>query len=45
MGKTPPLELRQTIAAIFWRHNNRAKWRAVPSELNPWWRAAQLFMR
>lgn len=44
-GKTPPKDLRQTIAAIFWRHNNGAKWRAVPTELGPWWRAAQLFIR
>ena len=44
-GKTPPHELRQTIAAIFWRHGNGAKWRAIPAELGPWWRAAQLFIR
>ncbi|MGH9477533.1 MAG: IS5 family transposase [Terriglobales bacterium] len=44
-GKTPPVELRQTIAAIFWRHQNGAKWRSVPRELGPWWRAAQLFIR
>jgi len=44
-GKTLPQELRQTIAAIFWRHRNGARWRAIPSELGPWWRAAQLFIR
>ena len=44
-GKTLPHELRQTIAAIFWRHGNGAKWRAIPAELGPWWRAAQLFIR
>ena len=44
-GKTPPKELRQTIAAIFWRHGNGAKWRAIPERLGPWWRAAQLFIR
>ena len=31
--------------AILWRHENGAKWRAVPAELGPWWRAAQIFIR
>ena len=33
-GKTPPQDLRRTIAAILWRHQNGAKWRstATPSE-------------
>ena len=44
-GKTPPKELRRTMSAIFWRHQNGAKWRAVPPELGPWWLAAQLFIR
>ena len=44
-GKTPPKELRRTIAAIFWRHRNGATWRAIPAELGPWWQAAQLFIR
>ena len=44
-GKTPPKELRRTISAIFWRHQNGAKWRSIPSELGPWWLAAQLFIR
>src|SRR3954467_15684130 len=44
-GKTPPKELRRTISAILWRHQNGAKWRSIPSELGPWWRAAQLFIR
>ncbi len=44
-GKTPPRDLRRTIAAIVWRHQNGAKWRAIPAELGPWWRAAQLFIR
>ena len=44
-GKTPPKDLRRTIAAIFWRHQNGAKWRAIPRELGPWWLAAQLFIR
>ncbi len=44
-GKTQPQDLRRTMAAILWRHNNGAKWRAVPAELGPWWRAAQTFIR
>ena len=44
-GKTPPKELRRTISAIFWRHQNGAKWRSIPSELGPWWLAAQLVIR
>ena len=44
-GKTPPGDLRRTMAAILWRHQNGAKWRAIPEELGPWWRAAQVFIR
>jgi transposase len=44
-GKTPPQNLRRTISAILWRHQNGAKWRSIPAELGPWWRAAQLFIR
>ena len=44
-GKTPLLDLRRTFSAILWRHENGAKWRAVPAELGPWWRAAQTFIR
>jgi transposase len=44
-AKTPPRNLRRTVEAIVWRHANGAKWRAVPAELGPWWRAAQLFIR
>ena len=44
-GKTPPRDLRRTLTAILWRHENGAKWRAVPAELGPWWRAAQMFIR
>lgn len=36
-GKTPSKNLRRTISAIFWRHQNGAKWRALPSEFGPWW--------
>ena len=44
-GKPPPPDLRGTISAILWPHQNGAKWRAVPADLGPWWRAAQVFIR
>ena len=44
-GKTPPRDLRRTLSAILWRHQNGAKWRSIPDELGPWWRAAQVFIR
>jgi transposase len=44
-GKTQHHDLRRTIEAILWRHQNGAKWRAIPEELGPWWRAAQTFIR
>src|SRR5215212_1315675 len=44
-GKTPPQDLRRTLSAILWWHQNGAKWRAIPEELGPWWRAAQIFIR
>ena len=44
-GKTPPGDLRRTMAAILWRHQNGAKWRAIPEAFGPWWRAAQIFIR
>jgi transposase len=44
-GKTLPQDLRRTLEAILWRHENGAKWRSVPAELGPWWRAAQTFIR
>ena len=44
-GKTPPGDLRRTMSAILWRHQNGAKWRAIPGEFGPWWRAAQIFIR
>lgn len=37
--------MRRTIPAILWRHRNGAQWRSLPSELGPWWLAAQLFIR
>jgi transposase len=44
-AKVPPSDLRRTIEAILWRCQNGAKWRAVPAELWPWWKAAQIFIR
>jgi transposase len=44
-GKTPPQDLRRTLSAILWRHQNGAKWRAIPADLGPWSRAAQMFIR
>jgi len=44
-GKTRPQDLRRTIEAIIWRHQNGAKWRSIPPELGAWWIAAQLFNR
>ena len=28
-GKTPPQDLRRTLSAILWRHQNGARWRAA----------------
>ena len=44
-AKVPPSDLRRTVEAILWRHQNGAKWRSIPAELGPWWRAAQTFIR
>ena len=44
-GKTPPQDLRRTLSAIVWRHQNGAKWRAILAALGPWSRAAQTFIR
>ncbi len=44
-AKVPSQHLQRTISAIVWRHDNGAKWRAVPNELGPWWMAAQCFIR
>ena len=43
--KTEHHDLRRTIEAIIWRHDNGAKWRQIPAELGPWWMAAQTFGR
>src|SRR4051794_15978739 len=44
-GKPLPQDLRRTMSAIVWRHQNGAKWRAIPADLGPWSRAAQTFLR
>ena len=44
-AKVPPSDLRRTVEAIIWRCTNGAKGRAVPAELGPWWKAAQIFIR
>lgn len=44
-AKVPPSNLRRTVEAILWRCTNGAKWRAIPTELGPWWMAAQTFIR
>ena len=43
--KTEHKNLRRTIEAIIWRHENGAKWRSIPPHLGPWWMAAQTFNR
>src|SRR6201993_3780900 len=42
--KTEHRNLRRTIEAIIWRHENGAKWRSIPPHLGPWWMAAQTFI-
>jgi transposase len=44
-SKVAHANLRQTIEAIFCRHQNGAKWRSLPNDLGPWWKAAQTFIR
>jgi transposase len=34
-GKAPPKDLGRAILAILWRHENGAKWRSIPAELEP----------
>jgi hypothetical protein len=45
IGKTSPKDLRRTITAILWRHQNGANCRSIPAELGPLARAAQTFIR
>ena len=44
-AKVPLSDLRRTVEAIIWRCRNGATWRALPAELGPWWKAAQVFIR
>ena len=44
-GRTAHHDLRRTIEAIRWRHQNGAKWRGVPAGLGPWRGAAQTLVR
>ena len=44
-AKVQPSALRRTVEAILWRCTNGAKWRSIPAELGPWWKAAQIFIR
>ncbi len=44
-AKVPPSDLRRTVEAILWQCQNGAKWRSIPAELGPWWKAAQIFIR
>ena len=44
-ARTQPRDLRRTVEAIVWRHRNGAAWRSIPTELGPWWAAAQTFIR
>ena len=37
--------MSRTTSAIPCRHQNGAKWRAIPADLGPWSRAAQTFIR
>ena len=42
--KVPIGNLRQRIEGILWRHENGAKWRAMPAAYGPWWKPAQTFI-
>ena len=44
-AKVPPSDVRRTVEAIILRCTSVAKWRAVPENLGPWWKAAQIFIR
>ncbi|EPX87767.1 Transposase [Rubellimicrobium thermophilum DSM 16684] len=36
---------RRVIESVIWRQRNGAKWRSLPSEFGPWWKAAQMHIR
>jgi transposase len=44
-AKVLPSHLRRTMSAILWRHEDGARWRALPADLGSWWMAAQTFIR
>jgi hypothetical protein len=44
-AETLPQDLRRTRSAILWRRQIGAKWRAIPRDSGPWWRAAPIFTR
>ena len=43
--RRPMKDERQTVEAVVLRLKNGAKWRALPAELGPWHRAANLHAR
>lgn len=43
--RRPFPDMRRTVEAVVWRQRDDAKWRAVPAQLGPWWKAAQLHIR
>ena len=43
--RRPMKDERRTVEAVVWRLRNGAKWRAVPADLGPWHRAANLHRR
>lgn len=45
-GRGRPIQnMRRTVEGVIWRHQNGAKWRAVPDEFGPWARVAHLHIR
>ncbi len=45
-GRGRPIHnMRRSVEGIIWRHQNGAKWRAVPDEFGPWARVAHLHIR
>ncbi len=43
--RRPMKHERQTVEAVLWRLRNGTRWRAIPPELGPWHRAANLHRR
>ena len=40
----PHANFRQTIEATFWGNQSGAKWRGLPNDLGPRWKAARTFI-